>query len=178
EKEQQESEAFYQRITSGKQWLLFKVVVVFCTAMAIVFTIETFFDGPTKSLTENDWEINREWEWTWHQILDVEDYIFAPLLSDWFDHEENSLQLTYTPIFKTGKKLSYKLKIDENTSRYHEEWRHRSIFSWFPWLQIFLLIPLATFIFKRKSPWFIFARIISLVFVLPGTVMVIIFAMY
>ncbi|SFT42114.1 hypothetical protein SAMN05216474_0467 [Lishizhenia tianjinensis] len=178
EREERESNAFYERITSGKQWLLFKVVVVICTLMSIVFTIETFVDGPTKTLTEEDWKINRDWEWTWHQILDVEDYIFAPLMSDWFDHVENTLEITYTPIFKTGKKLSYEIKIDENTTRHHVEWRYRSIFNWFPWLQIFLLIPLFTFIFKRKSPWFVFARIISLVFVLPGTIMVVIFAMY
>jgi len=53
------------------------------------------------------------------------------------------------------------------------EFRDMSIFTWFPLFQIFLLIPLITFIFKRKSAWFNFAPMATLVLVFPGTLMVI-----
>ncbi|MNU57078.1 hypothetical protein D3C71_461880 [compost metagenome] len=177
EKEKREDREFYERITSGVQWILFKTVVVFCTVMLLVSTFEVFVDGPTKKLTEKSWKIDRNWEYTWHKVLDVEGYMFTPTLGDWGDRVENTLEMTYSPIFRTGKKLSYDIKIDESIIRRHEEIRQRSIFTWFPAFQIFLLIPLITFIFKRQSPWFNFARIVSLVFVFPGTLLVIYFAM-
>lgn len=180
EQEEREDKEFYERITSGKPWLFFKIVVVFCTLMAVITTIEVFVDGPTKKLAKDDWKINRDWEWTWHKILDVKGYLFAPELRDWYDPDENSLELTYSPVFRTGKKLSFDIKVNGYKIRRHEEIRQRSIFTWFPVFQLFLLIPLIpliTYLFKRQSPWFNFARIASLVFVFPGTLLVIYFAM-
>lgn len=177
EKEKREEIEFYERITSGPQWLIFKVIVVFCSLMLVVSTIETFVDGPTKKLTEDDWKINRDWEWTWHKVLDIEGYMFTPLITDWYQHVENSMEITYSPIFRTGKKLSFDVKLEGSGTRRQEEIRKRSIFTWFPLFQIFLLIPLLTMLFKRQSPWFNFARIVSLVFVLPGTLLVIFFAL-
>jgi hypothetical protein len=176
EREEREENEFYERITSGIQWLIFKVVVVFCTLMILVSTIEVFVDGPTKKLADDDCKIDRNWEWTWHKVLDVEGYMFSPLLGDWSDRVESSIEITYSPIFRGGKKLKFDIQKDEFTIRKHEEIRQRSMFTWFPAFQIFLLIPLITFIFKRQSPWFNFARILSLVFVFPGTLMVIYFA--
>ncbi len=172
EREAREEKEFYERITSGTPWLLFKTVVVFCTLMALITTFEIFVDGPTKKLSENDWKIDRDWEWTWHTILDVEGYMFTPELRDWSGHMENTLEMTYSPVFRTGKKLSYDIEVNESTIRRHEEIRQSSIFTWFPAFQLFLLIPLITFIFKRQSAWFNFARIASFVFVLPGTLLV------
>lgn len=177
EKEKREEIEFYEKITSGGRWLFFKSVVIFCSLMFVVSTIETFVDGPTKKLTEDDWKINRDWEWTWHKILDVEGYLFTPLITDWYQHVENSMEITYSPIFRTGKKLSFDVKLEGSGTRRQEEIRWRSIFTWFPLFQIFLLIPLLTMIFKRQSPWFNFARIVSLVFVFPGTLLVIFFTM-
>lgn len=177
EQEVLEEKAFYERITSGTPWLLFKVVVVFCTLMAVVTTIEIFVDGPTKKLSEKDWKIDRNWEYTWHKVLDVKGYMFTPELTYWNDRVENSLQMTYSPIFRTGKKLIFDVKVNEFTIERHEEIRDRSIFIWFPLFQLVLLIPLATYIFKRQSAWFNFARIASMVFVFPGTLLVIYFTM-
>jgi len=33
--------------------------------------------------------------------------MFAPQNGDWFERIENSLNITYSPILKVGKKLSY-----------------------------------------------------------------------
>lgn len=175
EKEALEEQAFYERISSGKQWLMFKIVTGFCSLILILTTIDTFIDGPTQKITENDCKINRDWEWTWHKVLDVKGYMFAPESVHWSDRVENSQSLVYSPIFHTGKKLRYVTKLESGEMKQHEELRERSIFSWFPTFQLFLLVPLITVIFKRKSPWFNFARIFSLVFVLPATLLVIFF---
>lgn len=177
EREIREDKEFYERITSGMQWLIFKIVVVFCTVMFVLSTIEVLFDGPTKKLTEQSWKIDRNWEYTWHKVLDVEGYMFSPTISDWSDRVENSLSMTYSPIFRTGKKLNFTIKPNEFFIRKHTEIRENSIFTWFPVFQLFLLIPLFTFIFKRQKPWFNFARIASMVLVFPGTLLVIYFSL-
>lgn len=177
EQEEREENEFYQRITSGTPWLIFKVLVVFCSLMALLTTIDLVVDGPSKKLTEDDWKIDREWEWTWHKIIDVEGYLFAPTLKDWGNRVDGSLEITYSSVFRSGKKLGYEKQITEDRTRWHQEMRMHSLFTWFPAFQIFALIPLFTFIFKRQKPWFSFARIISLYVVFPGTLMVIYYAM-
>ncbi|MCE3294944.1 MAG: hypothetical protein K0R65_658 [Crocinitomicaceae bacterium] len=176
EKEEREDKEFYERITSGVQWLMFKIVVVFSTLMLLVSLIEVFVDGPTKKLTENSWKIDRNWEYTWHKVLDVEGYMFTPTIGDWSDRVKNSLKMTYSPILRTGKKLHYYIKTNGFIRR-QEEIRENSFFTWFPAFQLFLLIPLFTFIFKRQSAWFNFARIASFALVLPGTLLVIYFTL-
>ena len=177
EKEEREDKEYYERITSGKPWLIFKAIVVLCTLMAVVTTFENLVDGPTKKLTDEDWRIDRNWEWAWHSVIDAEGYLFTPQLIDWIDHVDNSLEITYSPIFRTGKKLSYDIQVNETRTIRHEEIRWRSIFTWFPAFQVFLLIPLIAFVFKRQSPWFNFARIASMVFVFPGMLLVMYFSM-
>lgn len=177
EKEQREDNAFYERITTGTSWQFFKAIVVFCTLMALVTTVEVLFDGPAKKLTEKSWKIDQNWRYDGHAVLDVESYMFTPKYLDWGGHVESTLELIYSPIFQTGKKLSYDSIVNEDETVRHIEIRQRSIFTWFPLFQLFLLIPLVTFIFKRQSPWFNFARITSFVFVFPGTLLVIIFTM-
>jgi len=177
EKEIREDREFYERVTSGPQWLMFKIVVGFCTLMIILSTIDYFFDGPTKKLTDKSWKINHEWEYQRHKVLDVEGYMFYSVVGDWTDRVENTLTLTYSPIFRTGKTLSFITQDTRTGTRKIEEIRQRSAFTWFPAFQLFLLIPLLTFIFKRQSAAFNFARIASLVFVFPGTLIVIFFTM-
>ena len=177
EKEEREDKEFYERITSGAPWLFFKIVVVFCTMMALITTIEVLVDGPTKELSESSWEIDRNWRYDGHAVLNIEGYMFTPKSLDWSTHVENSIALTYSPIFRTGKKLSFDSIVNKDEIISHVEIRQRSIFTWFLLFQVFLLIPLITFIFKRQSPWFNFARITSFVFVFPGTLLVIIFTM-
>ncbi len=178
EKEEREDREFYERITSGPSWFFFKAVVVFCTLMALITTFEFFVDGPTKKLTDKDWKINRDWEYTWHKVLDVRGYMFTPTLGDWSDRVESSLELTYTPVFRTGKTLKFNVVEDGSVIRRQEEMRQRSVYTWFPMFQLFLLIPLITFIFKRQSAVFNFARIASFVLVLPGTLLVIFLTMF
>lgn len=178
EKEEREDKEFYKRITSGTSWLFFKVVVVLCTLMALVTTIEEVVDGSTKKLTENSWKINQDWRYDGHAVLDVEGYMFTPQYLDWGGHVENTIELIYSPIFRTGKKLTYNSIVNYDEIVKHIEIRQRSIFTWFPVLQILLLIPLATFIFRRQSPLFNFARIASFAFIFPGTLLILLFAIY
>ena len=178
EKEEREERELYEQITSGTPWLFFKGVVLFCTLIAFITTIDQFVDGSSKKLTEEDCKMDRDWDYPFHRVLDVEGYTFWPHFNDWFDHTESSLKLVYSPILHTGKKLSYDIKNDDGKKRKHEEIRQRSIFTWFPVFQIFLLIPLFTYIFKRQSAGFNFARIVSLVFIFPGSLIVLYYTVF
>lgn len=178
EKEAREEKEFYERMTTGAPWMFFKIVVLFCTAFLIISIIDTFVDGKTKKLTEKDWKINRNWEWTWHKVLDVEGCMFTPELGDWSDRKENSLQIVYSPILHAGKKLVFEKEVEGISFGTHTELRQNSIFNWFPFLQIVLLIPLATYIFKRQKPWFNFARMATFVLIFPGTILVLYFTMF
>jgi hypothetical protein len=178
EKEEREENEFYARITSGKQWLIFKIIVVFCTLIFVISTIEQFVDGPTKKLTDESYGIDKNWEYRWHVVLNAEGYLFTPHYSDWGEIAENSVEMVYSPIFRVGKKLSYDIIESDSSIRSHQELRFRSVFSWFPEFQILLLIPLLTFIFKRQKPWFNFARITAMVLVFPGTLIIILFGIF
>lgn len=176
EKEEREENEFYERITSGTPWLMFKAVVVFCSIIALITTIDQLFDGPTEKITEESWEVDKNWEYTGHAVLNVKGYMFTPSYLNWWDHLDNSLEMTYSPILRTGKKLHFESTTDDTGEvKSFVVIRSRSIFNWFPFFQLFLLIPLITFIFKRKSPLFNFARIASFVFVFPGTLIAMFF---
>ncbi|XOV67621.1 MAG: hypothetical protein ACFHU9_00340 [Fluviicola sp.] len=174
EQEEKEDREFYERITSGWQWNLFRFVVVFCTLMAILTTIDTFFDGKTRKMGVEEWKYDTEWRMEWHKIVVVDGAKFAPHFRDWSDRVEGSFEITYTPIFQTGKWLSYDLKDDETGAiRNHTEFRWRSLLGWFPFFQIFALIPLITLFYKRQNSFFNFLRVASLAFVFPGTLIAI-----
>jgi hypothetical protein len=177
EKEAREDREFYERITSGTQWLLFKIIVVFCTTMFFITTFEFFVDGQTKKITEKSWKINRDWEYTWHKVLDVEGYMFITTIEDWSNRVENSLEITYSPVFRTGKKLKFNSKTSDFIFKKHEEIRQMSVFNWFPAFQIFLLIPFITYVFRRQSAWFNFTRVTSFIIIFPGTLLVIFYGL-
>ena len=158
-------------------WLYFKIVVFFCTAMFVIFVVEHYFNGPTQKISKDEWRVNEDWRYGQHVVLDVQGYMFTPAYFDWYSHIENSVELVRTPIFRTGKLLKYTGKVSGDKLIYHTQHRDRSIFAWFPFVQIMLLIPLVTYWFKGRSPWFNFARIVSFIFVFPGTLLIILFTM-
>lgn len=172
EEEKRAENEYYEKITTGTPWLLFKIIVIFCTLMMFITTFEIFVDGETKKLDKSEWKIDRDLYIFSHQSIVVGDYLFTPHFRDWLGNVEDSYEITYSPIFKTGKRLSYDIQVNETTVRRHETIRRRSIFTWFPFFQIIMLIPLATFIFKRQKPWFNFARVGSMILIFPAIILV------
>ena len=178
EEEKRKEDEYFKRVTSGFPWLFFKIVVVFCTLMVFITMVEIVIDGKTEKLTEDDWKIDRELYQPGHQSIKVGDYLFVAAFKEWLGHVDSSFEITYTPIFQTAKKLSYNQEISENNIVRQEVMRRRSIFNWFPFFQLFMLIPLLTFIFKRQNTLFNFSRIVSMFVVLPATVLILILSMF
>ncbi|MDB2656620.1 hypothetical protein N9Y60_01050 [Crocinitomicaceae bacterium] len=179
EKEEREDREFYERVTSGWQWNLFKFVVVFCTLMALTTTIDFLFDGKTRKMAKEEWKYDTEWRMDWHKIVVVDGARFTPHFRDWSDRVEESFKITYTPVFQTGKVLSYDLKDEETGAiRRHSEYRWRSVLGWFPFFQLFALIPLGTYFYKRQNSFFNFARVASLAMIFPGSLIVLYFLIF
>lgn len=172
EEEERKEKEYYEKLTTGKYWKLFMTAVIICTLMAVLTTIDTLVDGETKKLDDSEWRIDRELYMRWHQSIKVGDDLFVPHFDNWFNHIDGTFEITYSPIFQTGKKLSYDMEETEHSVRRHTVLRRRSIFNWFPYIQIFMLIPLLTLIFKSRKPWFKFALVASLIAVLPGTLLI------
>lgn len=175
ENEAREEKEYFEKITSGTPWLFFKILVAFCTLMILCTTIDVFVDGHSKKLGENEWKIDRNLYMRGHQSISVDDHLFIASFREWNGHIDNSLIVTYSPIFQTEKKLRFTQEVSEGVEIQHEVLRRRSIFTWFPFVQLFLLIPLLTFIFKAQKPLFAFARGASLFLVLPTTLVLLFF---
>lgn len=177
EQEEKEEKEIYERITSGWRWMLFKGVVVFCTAMAIITTIDIFVDGPEEKLDKTEWRVDRSLYMMFHQSVKVDEYLFIPHFRDWTEVDSSSFSLTRSPILRTGKRLNYNL-IEDGQVRAHSETRVRSIFDWFPIVQILAIFPLFVFLFRRQKPWFNFARIACLIAVFPAVLMIVYFTIF
>ncbi|PWL23509.1 MAG: hypothetical protein DCO96_15745 [Fluviicola sp. XM-24bin1] len=180
EKEEREDREFYEKVTSGWRWKLFLTSVVVCTLMAILTTIDTLADGKTRKMAKNEWRDDTGWIWDMHKVVQVEGYMFAPHIRDWIDNDEESFSITYSPIFQTGKWLNYDI-VDEETGklrRSHSEFRWRSLLGWFPFFQLFALIPLFTFFYKRQNSFFNFLRMGSIGLIFPGTLIALYFLIF
>lgn len=167
EEEERKDREYFERITTGRPWLIFKIGVAFCTLMLILTSIDIYVDGKSKKLKEGEWRIDRELYMNGHQSIKVGNALFIAPFEIWFGHIDDSFEITYSLIFQTGKKLAYNQEVSEGAVVRHEVIRRRSIFTWFPFLQIAMVIPLLVFIFKRKKPWFRFARTMSLLIITP-----------
>ena len=178
EEEKRKEDEYFDRITSGTPWFFFKAVVGFCTVVLLITMIEIVVDGNTQKLTSDEWKIDRELYMTGHQSIKVGDYLFVAPFKSWLGHMDDSFEITYSPFFKTAKKLSYNQEISENNIKRQEVIRRRSIFTWFPFFQILMLIPLLTYIFKRKNTLFNFSRIVSMFVVFPVTILILTLTMF
>lgn len=172
EEAQRAENEYYYKITHGTPWLVFKIVVGFCTLMMVLTTIDILVDGPSQELDQSEWRIDRELYIPGHQSIKVGDDLFVPEMKDWLGHIDDSFEITYSSIFRTGKWLNYNREVSENVVLRESTIRRRSIYTWFPYFQIIMLIPLATFLFKRQKPWFKFARIASMVLITPAIILV------
>lgn len=173
EQEKREEQEFYERVTSGTPWILFITIVGFCTLMMILTTIEIFVDGETKKIDDSEWKVDRSLYVFGHQSIVSGNGLFVVHFDDWFDYVDGSFEVTYSPIFHTEKWLSYDQEVGNTVVR-RQVIRQRTIFTWFPYLQIAMLIPLLTLIFKRQKPWFNFARVGSMVIIFPGILLIMI----
>lgn len=166
---------FYTKITSGTSWLWFKIGTAFCILMVILTTYDTFFDGETKPISQNEYNFNRELYAIGYQSVWVDENLFIVPIESMIGMDMNSFQVTYSPIFGDPKFLSFASYYEDTKTplekRIQVAQKRISIYEWFPLAQIMLLLPLLVIIFKRQKAWFNFARVGCFILLFPGSIL-------
>lgn len=163
-KEAEEYERYYQSLTTGKKWLIFKLVVIACTLISLLFTIDTLF-LPTSFKNGHIAKSNRQIEFsnisgkgTTPIILDNGKRIWVPIRVMVIG-QKRGLSVEYTSIFKDIKSVSL-----WDTIGWEKYTPDYSLVKTFPVIPLILLFPLLTFFIKSRSHTFLLLFNFSLYF--------------
>lgn len=155
-KEQQ----YYEKITSGFWWNIYKAGMIFCIIFMVITTVDTFVSRERTQLTQDDWKFDREYYIIGFQSIWVDGSIFFPPFEHLTGFDENSFEVENSLILNKPKVLYFdQVPYGETNSVERKEIVHyKTIFTWFPYLQLVMLIPLGVLKFRKPKSWFIFAR--------------------
>lgn len=149
--EEIENEKYYLKITSGIQWLVFRVIVVSCFALSLLFIYEYF--APSKTSFEQILSSNKNYSFQGFFQSNV-----APIKTEknekyWITGEtvllidKNSfVKVERTPIFEDIKSINIWIG-----DRWIIGKTDFSVHGTFPLVPLFLLIPLITYFLKSKT---------------------------
>lgn len=167
----------YKKMTSGFWWGLYKVGMVFAIVFAIITTVDTFVSREVKPLSQNEWKFDREYYIIGYQSVWVDGTIFFPPFEHISGFDENSFRVENSLILDQPKVLYFDSVPfgSERAVTYQEYAHYKTIFTWFPYLQIAMFIPLAVFIFRQPKSWFIFARGMCLGIIYPLLITLLVF---
>lgn len=140
----------------------------------ISITIDYFVDGSTKYLPVGTYDFDRSLYSKSNASVWVGDEIFTPYYKDFVSADYSSFKLTHSLIFNKAKYISF-IGHKKSTPERFKAYERISIFDSFPLAQLLLLIPLLLWIFKRKSSFFNFMRVTSLLLIFPGALIILIF---
>lgn len=168
---------YYEKITSGFWWKIYKAGMVFCIIFMIITTIDTFASRDRVQLTKNDWKFDREYYIIGHQSVWVDGSIFFPRFEHLTGFDENSFEVKNSLILNKPKYLYFdQVPYGETQTVERMEYVHyKSIFNWFPYLQIVMLIPIGVFKFRQSKSWFIFARGLCMGIIYPCLLLLLVF---
>lgn len=167
EKEQEEEAAYYQKISSGTNWKIFKIFTYYCLGLALLITIETIFDGNRTHLSSS--------EYVFHSgsVQQGDDWYF-PKYTELTGFLDTSFYVVNSPIFGAPKYLvwtsGYKDTKTPLTYTEYDVWRFNSIYSYYVYIQITLLIPLLVLWYKRPTAMFKFGRMLCLFLIFPASI--------
>lgn len=167
EKAREKDRLYFESITTGSKWTIFKIFTFYCAALALIITVETFYDGEKVFLTESqrtfyEGAINVDDDWYFPDYVDLTGYL------------DTTMHIAYSGIFGAPKYLGWTSKYQDSktplTYNRFYTWRYNSVYSFFGGIQLILLIPLFLFWFKRPHPVFVFGRMMSLVLIFPASI--------
>lgn len=168
---------YYEKRTTGTSWLVFKIGAIFCAILSIVLTFDLFVDGDTVSMPEGTYDYRRIPHEKVYAAVWVGDDIYRPHYEDFVSVDYSSFTVTESLITGAGKYISFTAHTLDTPQRF-SAFRQYSVFNWFPYVQIMLLIPLFVFLFKRQKAWFNYMRILCLFLIMPGGVLILLFQLF
>lgn len=164
EKVKLQEQVYFESISSGPKWKLFKIFSIYCAILAAVITVETLIDGEVEYLDESERQffegaIHVDGDWYFPDYVDLTGYI------------DTTMCIVHSPIFGAPKSLRWTSAYQDTktplTLTNFYTWRYNSVYSSFPFIQLALLIPVFIVWYKRPSPLFKFGRTLSIVLIFP-----------
>lgn len=174
EREVVKEKEYYEKITSGTRWMIYKVFTFFCVLLAVLTTIDTFTDGKVVRLSPEQFRFDRSLGALNHQSIWVnENDLFLVHFRDLKGMNLETFEVTESFIFEDNKYLSFLQEYEDSVTpmtrtRIYVP-KRISIYDWFPLTQVFLLVPLLVLLFKRQKPWFNFAQMACFILLFPGS---------
>lgn len=167
EKERLADEAYYTKISTGRSWKVFKIFSYYCLALALIITVETVIDGKEKHITPANYKF-------YEGAIVIDDDVYLPYYEELFGFLDTSFYVVNSPIFGTPKYLKWVSKYEDTKTPLkftdYTVYKESSLFSYFIFIQIVLLIPIFFVFYKRPSPLFKFGRMLCLILVFPASI--------
>lgn len=167
EKERLEDEAYFIKISTGRSWKLFTVFSMYCALLALIITFETAVDGRSEPLDLKDAVF-------YQGAINVGDDWYTPYYMELTGYLDTSFKIIHSPIFNAPKYLQWTSAYEDSVTPLkhtdYTEWRYNSVYSYFGFIQIVLLIPIFLVWYKRATPLFKFGRMICLVLIFPMSI--------
>lgn len=167
-KRKEEDEAYYQKVSTGKQWLIFQIGAVLCALFSVVLFIDTKIEGKTKALPVGTYSQDGVTHERVSAAVWVDGDIYLAHYADFVSVDYDSFSITYSALFNTAKYVSYDAHTLGDRERFRA-WKYFSIYHYTYILQLLLLIPLLVVLYKRPNAAFVFTRKISVYFIFPAS---------
>ncbi|MBL7898121.1 MAG: hypothetical protein JNJ99_06275 [Crocinitomicaceae bacterium] len=167
EKEQKKEEEYFLKISSGQNWKIFKIFSFYCVALAALITFETLVDGEIRKIPPSQ-VLYAE------ALIKIDNSYYTPLYTEITGFIDTSFRVVESPIFGADKYLIWTSAYQDSKTplKYtdYEEWKFNSIYTYFIFIQITLLIPVFIVWYKRPTPLFKFGRMLCLILIFPASV--------
>lgn len=165
--QQEKEQAYFQSLISGPVWTWYKRGMYFCIGLALLITVETLVEGKAQHVDLNDtyWDEGR---------IYVEDEWFLPETTHLTGYLDSTFVMGYSPIFGAPKYLgwttAYKDSKTPLTLTNYYVHKANSIYNYFIYIQIVLLLPVFFYWYKRPNPFFKFGRTLCLFLIFPASI--------
>jgi hypothetical protein len=167
EKDRLKEEAYYLKISTGTQWTIFKVLSIYCVLLAGLITYETLVDGETKAIFPG--AVHNQ-----SGLIEIEGGFYTPVYTELAGFIDTSFRVVYSPLFGAAKYMVWTSKYQDTktplTLTDYDAWRRNSVYEYFIFIQVILLIPFCVMLYKRPSGLFKFGRMTSLILIFPASI--------
>lgn len=179
--EMRKDAAYYRNIAFGWKWKLFRVGAVYSLIMMVLLTIDYFSISEQKTIHANQLWVN-----PLNQTVFIknENAHFSVPVSDYWYHTQYPIRANYSLLFHDLKSVTVILSPITQWERGKHSYRMRaladfddfrlrtftieaSVYSVFPFLHIFLIVPLLLVLFKRPTLRFSVWRLLSIWILYP-----------
>lgn len=178
EMEQERDQRYFQKITSGWRWKLFRIGAIYCFLFTLLLSSDYFFTSHHKAVP------NATAFSFLPETIEVEGELFQLPNALYWRSNSQPVQLNYSFFFKDVKSVNVINQLisfedakcpSDRVMRYRlfdtfpstEYYSYGSVYYVFPFLHISLFIPLLVLFFKRPHFYFALGRLVTIWAIFP-----------